>query len=110
MSLFLIFIDNAFKYTKSGDLIEINLKERDNKVICSIKDSGLGIRKEDLPHIFERFFRSDYVRNQDIDGSGIGLSIAKMISMNLKCQIKVDSELDKGTTFEIIIPRNINNK
>ena len=108
--LFLIFIDNAFKYTKSGDLIEINLKERDNKVICSIKDSGLGIRKEDLPHIFERFFRSDHVRNQDIDGSGIGLSIAKMISMNLKCQIKVDSELDKGTTFEIIIPRNINNK
>ncbi|MEG1410266.1 MAG: HAMP domain-containing sensor histidine kinase [Terrisporobacter sp.] len=105
--LVLIFLDNAFKYTRPEDKILMSIKERDNKFICIIEDSGIGINKEDLPHIFERFFRSDNIRNKDIDGSGIGLSIAKMISINLKCSINVKSEINKGTTFEIIIPKQI---
>ena len=87
--LFIIFIDNAFKYTEEADYIE---------------DNGLGIKKEELPHLFDKFFRSENVRNKDIDGSGIGLSIAKVISESLKYKLKVDSEYGKWTKFEIIIP------
>ena len=78
--LVLIFVDNAFKYTNEYDGIFINLKEEDNNIKLSIKDTGIGIKEEDIPYIFDRFFRGDNVRDQDIDGSGIGLSIAKMLS------------------------------
>ena len=105
--LLLIFIDNAFKYTNTNDEISLNLNEKDNKVICTICDSGIGIKESDLKHIFDRFFRSDNVRNQDIDGSGIGLSIAKMISINLNCKIKPYSIENEGSKFEITIPRDI---
>ncbi|WP_455538384.1 sensor histidine kinase [Terrisporobacter sp.] len=103
--LLLIFIDNAFKYTNVEDEIKITLNEKDNKVICTISDTGIGIKESDLNHIFDRFFRSDNVRNKDIDGSGIGLSIAKMISINLNCKIKTHSLENEGSKFEIIIPR-----
>ena len=105
--LLLIFIDNAFKYTNNQDIISLILDEKDNKIICTIMDTGIGINEEDLKHIFDRFFRSDNVRNKDIDGSGIGLSIAKMISINLNCKIKPYSIENEGTKFEIIIPKNI---
>lgn len=105
--LLLIFIDNAFKYTDTNDEIRFKLEEKDNKIICTILDTGIGIKESDLKHIFDRFFRSDNVRNQDIDGSGIGLSIAKMISINLKCKIKPYSIVNEGSKFEIIIPREI---
>lgn len=108
--LILIFLDNAFKYTKDNDSIKIGLEEKDNKIICFIEDSGIGISEKDLNHIFDRFFRSDNIRNQDIDGSGIGLSIAKMISINLNCKLIVKSKLNEGSRFEIIIPREINKK
>lgn len=105
--LLLIFIDNAFKYTNSGDKIDFKLNEMDNKIVCTIIDTGIGIKESDLNHIFDRFFRSDNVRNKDIDGSGIGLSIAKMISINLNCKIKPYSVVNEGSKFEIIIPREI---
>lgn len=105
--LLLIFIDNAFKYTDVNESISFKLDEKDNKVICTIIDTGIGIKESDLKHIFDRFFRSDNVRNKDIDGSGIGLSIAKMISINLNCKIKPYSVLNEGSKFEIIIPREI---
>lgn len=106
--LFLIFIDNAFKYTKRNDEIKLSLNESDNKIIFSVKDSGIGIKESDLNHIFDRFFRSDEVRNKDIDGSGIGLSIAKMISINLSCKINVYSKENEGSEFKIIIPKEVN--
>ena len=105
--LLLIFIDNAFKYTNINDEISFKLDEKDNKIICTILDTGIGIKESDLKHIFDRFFRSDNVRNKDIDGSGIGLSIAKMISINLNCKIKPYSVVNEGSKFEIIIPREI---
>ena len=105
--LLLIFIDNAFKYTDINDEIKFMLEEKDNKIICTIFDTGIGIKESDLKHIFDRFFRSDNVRNQDIDGSGIGLSIAKMISVSLNCKIKPYSVVNEGSKFEIIIPREI---
>lgn len=102
--LLLIFIDNAFKYTKEEDFISINLNQKDNIYTeISIIDSGVGIKQEDIPYIFDRFFRSENVRDKDIDGSGIGLSIAKMIALNLEAEISVKCENNK-TEFKIIIP------
>ena len=103
--LILIFLENAFKYTNVNDNVEIILGEKEGFTSISVKDTGIGIKKEDLPHIFDRFFRSELVRNQDIDGSGIGLSIAKMLSVNLKYDVNVDSKLGEYTIFEIKIPK-----
>ena len=107
MIILIIFIDNAFKYTEKEDYIKISLNEKDEKISIKIEDNGLGIKKEEIPHLFDRFFRSENVRNKDIDGSGIGLSIAKVISDSLKYKLKVDSEYGKWTMFEIIIPINV---
>ncbi|MCI6667129.1 sensor histidine kinase [Romboutsia timonensis] len=104
--LLLIFIDNAFKYTKENDFIAININQKDNVYTeISIIDSGVGIKQEDIPYIFDRFFRSENVRDKDIDGSGIGLSIAKMIAINLGVEISVKCENNK-TEFKIIIQNN----
>mgnify|MGYP003369568377 CR=1 FL=1 len=101
--LLIIFIDNAFKYTKEKDSISINISQKDNTYTeIYIIDSGVGINKEDIPYIFDRFFRSENVRDKDIDGSGIGLSIAKMIAINLGAEISVKCENNK-TEFKIII-------
>lgn len=104
--LLLIFIDNAFKYTKEKDFIAININQKDNVYTeIFIIDSGVGIKQEDIPYIFDRFFRSENVRDKDIDGSGIGLSIAKMIAINLGVEISVKCENNK-TEFKIIIQNN----
>ena len=105
-----IFIDNAFKYTKSGDSIGVVVKEDEDdkdKLIISVNDSGIGISKEDLPNLFDRFFRSDNVRNKDIDGSGIGLSIADVTAKNIGVEIGVTSEYGKGSSFFIKIGKNV---
>lgn len=104
--LLLIFIDNAFKYTKENDFIAININQKDNVYTeIFIIDSGVGIKQEDIPYIFDRFFRSENVRDKDIDGFGIGLSIAKMIAINLGAEISVKCENNK-TEFKIIIQNN----
>lgn len=104
--LLLIFIDNAFKYTKENDFIAININQKDNVYTeIFIIDSGVGIKQEDIPYIFDRFFRSENVRDKDIDGSGIGLSIAKMLAINLGAEISVKCENNK-TEFKIIIQNN----
>ena len=104
--LLLIFIDNAFKYTKENDFIAININQKDNVYTeIFIIDSGVGIKQEDIPYIFDRFFRSENVRDKDIEGSGIGLSIAKMIAINLGVEISVKCENNK-TEFKIIIQNN----
>ena len=103
--LLLIFIENAFKYTIENDSINILLKEKESSINIFIKDTGMGIKKEEIPQIFGRFFRSEVVRSKDIDGSGIGLSIAKMLSLNLKYEITVESEEGEYTIFQIIIPK-----
>jgi len=102
--LLLIFIDNAFKYTKEKDFISIEVSQNNssNTEIC-IVDSGIGIKSEEIPYIFDRFFRSEDVRKKDIDGSGIGLSIAKMIAINLGYDISVKCE-NNETVFKITIP------
>ena len=102
------YIEIADMYDKrfSYDFYESN---SDNNFIISIKDSGIGIKDYEVNLIFDRFFRSENVRDKDIDGSGIGLSIAKMIVNSLKGNIKVYSKINKGTTFDIALPKKIKN-
>lgn len=107
--LIVIFIDNALKYTRKDDCINISLYEKENSFIISIQDTGIGINNEEIDFIFDRFFRSENVRDKEIDGSGIGLSIAKMIITSLKGNIKVYSVLDKETKFDITVPKKIKN-
>lgn len=107
--LLIIFIDNAFKYTNEGDSININVNNKENSCLISIKDSGIGIEEKEINLVFDRFFRSNVVRESGIDGSGIGLSTANMIIKSLKGNINVYSKLNKGTEFNITLPKKIKN-
>lgn len=100
-----VFIDNAVKYTKDGDSISINCENEDGDCIITIRDTGIGMTKKDVENIFERFYRSDHVRNEKISGHGLGLSIAKLIIIGHTGKIKVRSQFTKGTTFIITLPR-----
>lgn len=101
---FTILIDNAFKYTDEGDEIKITATQSRDMVIISFYDSGRGIKQEDLPRIFDRFYRSDDVRAQDISGSGIGLSLLELLGNNLGFKIRVSSEYNFFTEFTISAP------
>lgn len=101
-------IDNGIKYNKKGGNLEIVGYQMDDNVIVEFKDTGLGISKEDLPRIFERFYRVDKARSKEVGGTGLGLSIVKHIIEVNKAKIFVESELDKGTKFSIYFPVNTN--
>ncbi|MEG0843167.1 MAG: HAMP domain-containing sensor histidine kinase [Romboutsia sp.] len=100
-----IFIDNSIKYTQEGGTIKINTFLKDNSgIYITIEDNGMGISKEDLPNIFNRFYRSDKSRNKENGGTGLGLSIAKYIVDIHNGHIKVYSKLDEGTFTSIELP------
>lgn len=101
---FTILLDNAFKYTDEGDEIKITATLSRDSVIIRFYDSGRGIKQEDLPRIFDRFYRSDDVRAQDISGSGIGLSLLELIGNNLGFKIRVSSEHNFFTEFTLTAP------
>jgi signal transduction histidine kinase len=100
-----IFIDNAVKYTKDGDQITISCQKQGEECIITIQDTGIGMTKKDMDHIFDRFYRSDYVRNQNISGHGLGLSLAKLIILAHTGKIKVRSQFKKGSSFIITLPK-----
>ncbi|MDO5291160.1 MAG: HAMP domain-containing sensor histidine kinase [bacterium] len=99
-----VFIDNAIKYSKPGDSIYISCRNRKGTCIVTVKDTGIGMKKEDMDRIFERFYRADAARNGGVDGHGLGLSIAKLIVLNHTGTIKVKSQYTKGSSFTIILP------
>lgn len=99
--LLFIFIDNARKY--SEDVIELHASVNQH-VHIQIRDYGIGIPNEDLPHIFNRFYRVNKDRNRKTGGVGIGLSIATEIANRLHATIQVESEVDQGTTIHITLP------
>ena len=103
-------IDNALRHTKSGDSIQITLDELDKEFVIYIEDSGSGIPEDDLPFIFERFYKSDKARTRkkQVKGTGLGLSIAKHIVEAHKGRISVNSQVNEGTTFIITLPKNPN--
>jgi len=97
-------IDNAIKYTKPNGKIIITAYNVSDQLIISIKDTGIGIKKEYLDRLFERFFRVDKARSKKVAGTGLGLAIVKHIVIQFNGDIKVKSEIGKGTEFKIILP------
>ncbi|BAQ34954.1 HAMP domain-containing sensor histidine kinase [Dehalococcoides sp. THU3] len=95
-------LSNAVKYTPSGGEVSISLKEEDGFIVVSVQDSGIGISKEHLPHIFDRFYRGDW----DIEGTGLGLSIVKGTSELYKGRVEVISEQGKGSEFKVFLPQS----
>jgi len=102
--LFLNLIDNAIKYNKSGGRVTISIVRENNFVNVSIADTGIGIPKDEINLIFERFYRVDKTRTRDTGGTGLGLSIAKSIAESHNGRIEVESELGKGSKFSVILP------
>ncbi len=108
IELFVILLDNAIKYSSEERSISINAAKTDGKVIITVEDNGMGIDEKDLPHIFNRFFRTDKSRSkQQVNGYGLGLSIAKrIVALHLgKISAKSTTKGDKqGATFMIELP------
>ena len=100
--LFLNLIENAVKYGLNNP-IDISISQSNN-ITISIKDYGIGISKEDLEHIFDRFFRVDKARSRNMGSHGLGLSIVKNIIEVLKGDLEIKSELNKGTTVHVTLP------
>jgi len=99
-------IDNAIKYTDKGG-IEISLKDGKNYVKIGVKDTGIGIPREDIERIFERFYVVDKSRSRKLGGTGLGLSIVKHIVLLHNGKIEVESTPGKGTKFTILLPINV---
>jgi two-component system phosphate regulon sensor histidine kinase PhoR len=98
-------LDNAIKYCSQKPLIEIKCKEVKDGVSICIKDNGIGISKENLPHIFDKFYRIPTGNLHDVKGFGLGLNYVKLICKQHGGNIKVSSELEKGSEFCIFIPK-----
>jgi len=98
-------ISNALKYTPEGGSVMIRTEETPLETIIAVRDSGIGISDEDLPYIFERFYRADKSRSRATGGSGIGLAIVKFLVEAHGGSVKVDSKLGAGSRFTVVIPK-----
>jgi two-component system phosphate regulon sensor histidine kinase PhoR len=98
-------IDNALKYTPEGGRIRVGWFLEDGKACLQVADSGIGIPDQDLPRIFERFYRVDKARSRELGGTGLGLSIVKHLAQAMHGSVGVTSQVGKGTTFTVRLPR-----
>ncbi|MBI5981986.1 sensor histidine kinase [Clostridium perfringens] len=98
-------LSNAIRYSNEGSTIFIEERLKDNKVIISIEDQGIGISEEDLKYVFERFYRADKSRTRATGGTGIGLTIVKSIVSSHGGEVKLESKLGEGSKFTIILPK-----
>lgn len=99
-----IFLDNAIKYTPEGGHVKLSMQRLDEQVEVTVSDTGIGIAKEDLPHLFERFYRSDESRTRETGGHGLGLAIAKAMVIGQGGIIRVKSKINEGSSFIITLP------
>ena len=97
-------LDNAIKYVNENGVILISAFRRDNNVYVEVEDNGVGIAKEDLSRIFERFYRVDKARSRQLGGTGLGLSIVKHIVLAHKGNVEVRSRVNQGSVFSVIFP------
>lgn len=102
--LLIILIDNALKY--SQQIVDIRISLHDKQVILKVMDQGIGIAEEDLPHIFDRFYRSDKARNRKQGGAGLGLAIAQHIVQKHQGTIELQSSLGQGSTAIVALPQS----
>lgn len=106
--VFINLLSNAFKFTEDGGKVLIKLYASDKNIVVEVKDNGVGIKKEDLPFIFERLYRGDKSRQQ-FEGNGIGLTIVKNILQLHYASIDLESEEGEGATFKIYFDKNVDN-
>lgn len=102
--LFLILIDNAVKYTPPGGSVSVALTQNNGSAIAEFRDTGIGVSDEDLPHIFDRFYRADKARSREVGGVGLGLSIARWVAEAHRGTIEVQSTPGAGSVFRIRLP------
>lgn len=103
--MMVIFLDNGVKFTPQGGKVTVVAKPEKKYALIGVGDTGVGIAKEDLPHIFDRFYRADKSHSKtEVDGFGLGLALAKKIIEMHRGSVAVSSVLDKGTTFTIKLP------
>jgi two-component system, OmpR family, phosphate regulon sensor histidine kinase PhoR len=98
-------IDNAIKYTPEGGWVRVACQITPDAVELDVADSGIGIPRDDLPRVFERFYRVDKARSREMGGTGLGLSIVKHLIQSIGGQITVDSRVGEGTRFTVQLPR-----
>lgn len=98
-------VDNAIKYTPSGGKITVRWTATEHHVQIEVEDTGIGISEADLPRVFERFYRADRARNRAAGGTGLGLSIVKHLTQAMNGHVMAASQLGKGTTFKVTLPR-----
>ena len=98
-------LDNAVKYSREHGEIRLSARQRDGEIELAVSDDGIGIAKEDLPRIFERFYRADKARSPDkVRGTGLGLAIVKHIAQLHGGHVEAESEIEKGTTIRVVLP------
>jgi two-component system phosphate regulon sensor histidine kinase PhoR len=97
-------LGNAIKYTPPGGRVTFRVNVTDQQIEISVEDTGVGIAKEEIPKVFEKFFRSSDPRVQEQTGTGIGLALAQEVVRLHGGRINVESELDKGSTFSVVLP------
>jgi two-component system phosphate regulon sensor histidine kinase PhoR len=95
---------NAIKFNRTGGEVRVSAKEKNGHVAIQIADTGVGIPSQDLPRIFERFYRVDKARSRQVGGTGLGLSIVKHVVERMNGQISVESQLGRGSTFTLQLP------
>ena len=103
--IFLNLIDNAIKYTPDNKNVDIVVTLENTNIVIKVIDEGVGIPKEDIHRIFERFYRVDKARSRDVGGTGLGLAITKHIVKNIGGTINVNSQLGQGSEFIVTIPK-----
>lgn len=97
-------IENAIKYTPSGEVV-VNITGDDKQISISVKDSGIGIPAEDIPHLFQKFYRVDNSDTREIGGTGLGLYLSRRLAEAMSGNLRVESKYKEGSTFYLEIPR-----
>jgi len=94
-------VDNAIKYTPDDGSVTIRWQAAGAQVQIEVEDNGVGIPEDDLPRVFERFYRVDKARSRELGGTGLGLAIVKHLAQAMKGQVSVSSDVGKGTKFTV---------
>lgn len=100
-------LDNAVKYSPKKGEIRLRIEQREKEIALSVSDNGVGISKEDLPRVFERFYRADKAHSGEDGGTGLGLAIVKHIAQLHRGRVEAESERGKGTTVRVLLPTDL---
>src|SRR5438874_9234707 len=100
-------LENAVKYSRENGQIRLQAAQRGPEIVLSVSDDGIGISKDQLPRIFERFYRADKARSRELGGTGLGLAIVKHIAQLHGGRVEAESELGRGTTIRLILPAGL---